>query len=126
MKKIIIIFSLLFLISYLSFGQKAIMSVPAEDLVGVFVRNDGARIELILKDYRSFYIEGLAVSSGGNISELDYTVYYYEDENIMKYETENYTLTIIVEDENTLHITEEGINELSGINVSFDGIYIRE
>ena len=44
----------------------------------------------------------------------------------MKYETENYTLTIIVEDENTLHITEEGINELSGINVSFDGIYIRE
>ena len=48
MKKIIIIFSLLFLISYLSFGQKAIMSVPAEDLVGVFVRNDGARIELIL------------------------------------------------------------------------------
>ena len=126
MKKIIIIFSLLFLISYLSFGQKAIMSVPAEDLVGVFVRKDGARIELILKDYRSFYIEGLAVSSGGNISELDYTVYYYEDENIMKYETENYTLTIIVEDENTLHITEEGINELSGINVSFDGIYIRE
>ena len=126
MKKIIIIFSLLFLISYLSFGQKAIMSVPAEDLVGVFVRNDVARIELILKDYRSFYIEGLAVSSGGNISELDYTVYYYEDENIMKYETENYTLTIIVEDENTLHITEEGINELSGINVSFDGIYIRE
>ena len=126
MKKIIIIFSLLFLISYLSFGQKAIMSVPAEDLVGVFVRNDVARIELILKDYRSFYIEGLAVSSGGNISELDYTVYYYEDENIMKHETENYTLTIIVEDENTLHITEEGINELSGINVSFDGIYIRE
>ena len=126
MKKYIITFLTFIFIYSACFSQKAIMSVPADDLVGVFVRNDGAKIELILKSTFQFYIEGLAVSSGGNIAELNYVVHYYEDENVIKYESEDYTLTIHVEDENTLHLSENGFNEMAGMGVSFDGVYTRK
>lgn len=126
MKKIIIILiSFMFLYS-VSYSQKAIMSVYAEDLEGTFVRSDGAEIELVLKSPYQFYLKGLAVSFGGNIGELDYVVNYYEDENVMKYESEDYALIIHIEDENTLHVSEEGFNEMTGMGVGFTGIYTRK
>ena len=126
MKKVaIILISFIYLYST-AYSQKAIMSVPADDLVGTFVRSDGAEIELILKSPYQFYVKGLAVSFRGNMAELDYVVYYYEDENVMKYESEDYTLTIHVEDENTLHVSEDGFNEIAGIGIGFTGVYTRK
>lgn len=66
------------------------------------------------------------MSFSGNTGELDYTVYYYEDENVMKYESEDYTLTIHAEDENTLHVSEYGFNEMTGTGIGFEGTYIRK
>lgn len=126
MKKAIIILISFIFFSYVSYSQKAIMSVPADDLVGTFERNDGAEIELILKSPFQFYVKGLAVSFRGNMAELDYVVYYYEEDNVMKYESEDYTLTIHVEDENTLHVSEDGFNEMAGIGIGFTGVYTRK
>ncbi len=98
--------------------------ISLEKLAGTFENEYGTEVELILKGRAQMYINGMVVTSTGNIGKLDdFVIGYNNGELIYKNNESDYKLAVKILNKNTIEIEETNPQIMHGMGAGFDGIY---